>query len=196
MNGIEKITERIDGEAQAELDRLLGGAKKTAAATVERFRAQAEKESAERRDRDKRAAAEREERLVSMAQLEARKTTLAARQELVEKAFSLALEKLCAMPEADYIAAAAKLLCEAAPDGCGAAVFNPKDRARIGQKAVDAANQKLEGKLTLSPETRDIRGGFILQNGSVEVNCTFETLVRLQKGVMSGEVAKLLFPGE
>jgi V/A-type H+-transporting ATPase subunit E len=28
----------------------------------------------------------------------------------------------------------------------------------------------------------------------VEVNCTFETLVRLQKGTMSGEVAKLLFP--
>ena len=48
--------------------------------------------------------------------------------------------------------------------------------------------------LRQTPETRDIRGGFILSKGEVEVNCTFETLVRLRKGEMSGEVAKLLFP--
>jgi V/A-type H+-transporting ATPase subunit E len=51
-----------------------------------------------------------------------------------------------------------------------------------------------KGKLTLSDETRPIRGGFILVNGSVEVNCTFETLVRLQRGEIAGEVAKQLFP--
>lgn len=196
MNGIEKITARIDGEAQAEIDKVLSAAKDAAAAATARYQAQADKESAERKARNEKAAEEREERLVSVAQMESRKVTLAAKQEMVEKAFSLALEKLCAMPEADYIAAEAKLLAQAASDGAGAAVFSARDRERIGQKAVDAANQALgsKGKLTLSPETRDIRGGFILQNGSVEVNCTFETLVRLQKGAMSGEVAKLLFP--
>ena len=196
MNGIEKITQRIDAETQAGIDRLLAQARDDAAQTAARYQAQADKESADRKQRNEKAAAEREERLVSVAQMEARKVNLAAKQEMVEQAFRLALDKLCAMPEGDYIAAAAKLLAEAAPDGKGAAVFSKKDRERIGQKAVDAANAQLgeKGKLTLSQETRDIRGGFILVNGSVEVNCTFETLVRLQKGAMSGEVAKLLFP--
>ena len=196
MNGIEKITQRIDAETQAGIDRLLAPARDDAAQTAARYQAQADKESADRKQRNEKAAAEREERLVSVAQMEARKVSLAAKQEMVEQAFRLALDKLCAMPEGDYIAAAAKLLAEAAPDGKGAAVFSEQDRKRIGQKAVDAANAQLgeKGKLTLSQETRDIRGGFILVNGSVEVNCTFETLVRLQKGAMSGEVAKLLFP--
>ena len=108
--------------------------------------------------------------------------------------FSLALEKLCDLPEEQYIAVAADLLVRAAPDGVGAAVFSPKDRDRVGAAAVAEANRRLAGKLSLSPETRNIRGGFILSRGDVEVNCTFETLVRLRKGEMSGEVAKLLFP--
>ena len=51
-----------------------------------------------------------------------------------------------------------------------------------------------KGKLTLSPEDRPIRGGFLLVDGNVEVNGTFETLVRFQKGTMASEVAKILFP--
>lgn len=196
MNGIEKITQRIEADAQAEIDRILSEAREEADQITGRYKAQAEAEAASLAARNEKSAVEREERLVSVAQMEARKVSLAAKQEMVEQAFRLALDKLCAMPEGDYIAAAAKLLAEAAPDGKGAAVFSEQDRKRIGQKAVDAANAQLgeKGKLTLSQETRDIRGGFILVNGSVEVNCTFETLVRLQKGAMSGEVAKLLFP--
>ena len=37
-------------------------------------------------------------------------------------------------------------------------------------------------------------GGFVLKNGSVEVNCTFDTLVRLQKAETAGAVAAKLFP--
>ena len=195
MNGIERIIQRIDAQTQAEIDSLLSEAQTAAGQTLARFQAQAARESAARKQRNELAAAEQEERLVSAAQMEARKTLLSVRQELVERAFDLALEKLCAMPDQDYIAAAARLLAQAAPDGKGAAVFSAKDRARVGRQAVEEANRLLgpDGHLTLSPETREIRGGFILSNGSIEVNCTFETLVRLQRGTMSGETAKLLF---
>ena len=60
--------------------------------------------------------------------------------------------------------------------------------------AVTRANEKLgDGRLTLSEQTRPIKGGLILSDGDVEVNCTFETLVRLQRGEMDREVAKVLF---
>jgi len=49
------------------------------------------------------------------------------------------------------------------------------------------------GMLTLSEETRDMRGGFVLVDGDVEINCTFETLVRLQREKLEKEVAKILF---
>ena len=47
--------------------------------------------------------------------------------------------------------------------------------------------------LSLSEETRPMRGGFILKDQNVEVNCTFETLVRLQRAETAGAVAKKLF---
>ena len=49
------------------------------------------------------------------------------------------------------------------------------------------------GQLTVSGQTRPIRGGFILSDGEVEVNCSFETLVRMQREQMERQVAELLF---
>ena len=195
MNGIEKITQRIDQDAQAEIDRVLGDARSEAAQIAARYQAQAGTEAAELAARNEKAAAEREERLVSVAQMEARKVGLAAKQEMVEKTYVRALEKLCAMPDKKYVETVAALLVQAAPDGLGTVIFAPAERKRIGAEAVALANKKLgNGKLTLSEETRPIRGGFILKNGNVEVNGTFETLVRLQRAETAGAVAKKLFP--
>lgn len=49
------------------------------------------------------------------------------------------------------------------------------------------------GMLTLSEQTREIRGGFIMCDGDVEVNCAFETLVRMQRETLEKEVADILF---
>ena len=169
---------------------------------------------------------EREERLVSVAQMEARKVQLAAKQEMVEKTYALALEKLCAMPEERYVQVLADLLVQASSTGREEVIFSQADRDRVGKAAVAKANEILAKQaapdvpqggskvtdllskvatsvtaiakgtamLTLSKETRAIQGGFILKDENVEVNCTFDTLVRLQKAEPAGMVATKLFP--
>lgn len=195
MNGIEKITARIDAQTQEEIDRLLADAKEQAAQITAQYRAQAETERASLTARSEKAAQEREERLVSVAQMEARKVTLSARQEMVERAYELALKTLCTLPQERYTAVLTDLLVKAAPDGKGSVIFAPSDRERVGAAAVKAANSRLkDGGLTLAEETRPIQGGFILVNGRVETNCTFDTLVRLQRSETAGAVAKQLFP--
>ena len=195
MNGIEKITQRIETDTQAEIDRILGDARAEADDITDCYQAQANNEAAELAAKNQKAAAEREERLVSTAQMEARKVGLAAKQEMVEKVYALALEKLCSMPDEKYVRTVADLLVQAAPNGRGAVIFAPAERERIGEAAVRAANEKLHGgKLTLAVETRPLKGGFILSDGKVEVNCSFDTLVRLQKAETAGAAAKKLFP--
>ena len=227
MNGIEKITQMIQSEAQTEIDGVLEAARRDAAETAARYEAQARAETAELAAKQEKAAAEREERLVSVAQLEARKTALAAKQEMVERAYALALEKLCTLPEEKYITVLAELMAEAAATGREEVIFSDRDRERVGKAAVAKANELLARKtapelpreltetrvgaildkavasvsaiaqgaamLTLSPETRPMSGGFILQDQRVEVNCTFDTLVRLQRAETAGAVAKKLF---
>lgn len=227
MNGIEKITQRMEDDAQREINEVLTAARAQADELTRRSREQADKESAAIVARGESAAAEREKRLESMAEMESRKLVLAAKQEVLDEAFTMALEKLCTLPDEEYIELLAALAVKAARTGREKVIFSQKDRNRVGKAVVTKANDALArkvapklpgdltdtragaildkvvtgasailagtGMLTLAEETRPIKGGIILSDGDVETNCTFETLVRLQRENISGEVAKVLF---
>ena len=227
MDGIEKITGRIEADAQKEIDTLLAGANSRAEEIRAAAQAQAKRESEEARARWEMTAAEREKRLESMAEMESRKLILSAKQEVLDEAFAMALEKLCTLPDEEYIELLAALAVKAARTGREKVIFSQKDRNRVGKAVVTRANDALArqvaprlpgdltgtkagaildkvvtgasailagtGMLTLAEETRPIQGGIILSDGDVETNCTFETLVRLQRESMAGEVAQLLF---
>lgn len=194
MDGIEKIIGRISDDAQKEIDGILAEAKQQAAEITAAYARQAKEEREAILARGEKSAAEREERLAAVAQLENRKDVLSAKQEVIEEAFELALKKLQALPEDKYVALLAGLAAAAAKTGRETLIFPAADREKVGEAVVAAANKKLaDGKLTLSADTRPITGGFILSDGAVEVNCTFDTLIRLQRGTLAGQVAKVLF---
>ena len=228
MNGIEKITGQIDADIQKEIDDLTAQAQAQAAEIGAGYDRQAQEQTQAILERGKRDAALRRERLGSVAQLEARKLTLSAKQEMVGRAFDLALQKLVDLPEADYIALLARLAVEASRTGREQVIFSQKDRARYGKQVVTTANEILAkrvspklpeeltasragaildrvvtgasavlsgtGMLTLAEESRPMAGGLILRDGRVETNCSFEVLIRLQRGALSAEVAQVLFP--
>ena len=72
-------------------------------------------------------------------------------------------------------------------------IFSAGDKDKIGQTVVDAANAKGGLSLTVADATRPLNGGFVLSSGAVEVNCSFETLMRLQRSEITGEVSGVLF---
>ncbi len=194
MDGIEKITGRIAADAGREIDELNAEARRQADEITARYEAQAKRESEEILARGRRSAEERVERLAGVAQLEARKLELAAKQEMLGKAYDKALELLLGLPEGEYTALLADLAVKASVTGREAVILSQKDRTRYGKQVVTQANERLkDGHLTLSEQTRPIQGGLILSDGDVEVNCTFETLVRLQRGELDREIAKILF---
>ena len=62
-------------------------------------------------------------------------------------------------------------------------------------KVVTGAAALLQGtaSLTLSDETREMEGGLTLRDGNVEVNCAFETELRVLREDMAAEIAAILF---
>ena len=195
MNGIEKITARINEDSQKEIDAILAEARAKAGEITANAKAEAQAVGDEVLAQGRRAAAEREDRLASTAQMECRKAVLAAKQDVIEEAFEQAHKQLLDLPQEKYIALLADLAVQASVTGREKLIFSAPDRARVGKAVVAAANGKLakDAMLTLAEETRPMDGGFILSDGAVEVNCTFDTLIRLQRGALSGEVAKVLF---
>ena len=194
MEGLEKIEAKLRQDAQAEVERLTAEADAKTAQIAAQAEAQAKQESDAILSRGEKAARERLERLSSAAGMETRKLELAAKQEVLEQAFQLALDKLCALPEEQYLQLLVSLLKKASATGREQVIFSPEDRQSLGRQAVDAANAALSAQLTLSEETRPIRGGFILADGNVELNCAFETLVRLQREKLEKAAVQILFP--
>lgn len=205
MNGIEKITGQIDADVQKEIDAALDQARAQAKEIEARYESQAQTQGEALRRKGEQDAALRRERLVDVTRLEARKTLLAAKQDLVGQAFDLALKKLLELPDQEYIALLAKLAVAASRTGREQVIFSQKDRSRYGKQAVTMANDMLAkkagpraaesaGMLTLAEEARPMAGGLILRDGRVETNCSFEVLIHLQRDALSAEVARVLFP--
>lgn len=195
MNGIENIVKRIEGDGQAKAGEILAAAKAQTIEIQGDFAHKAQAASAEILAAARAEAAQKAERAQGAAALEGRKLLLAAKQDMVNEAFSAALHELKTMPQEEYVSFLAKLLAEAAT-GSEEVVMNQADRAKVGTEVVAKANQALgaKGKLKLSAETRDMAGGFILASGKVEVNCTLEALIAQTRDRLAGEVAATLFP--
>ena len=204
MNGIEKITGQIDADVQKEIGAALDQARAQAKEIEARYESQAQTQGEALRRKGEQDAALRRERLVDVARLEARKTLLAAKQDLVGQAFDLALKKLLELPDQEYIALLAKLAVAASRTGREQVILSQKDRSRYGKQAVTMANDMLakkagpraaqtDGMLTLAEESRPMAGGLILRDGKVETNCSFEVLIHLQRDALSAEVARALF---
>ena len=164
MNGIEKITDRIDADIQQEIDQITADAQARAAAILSDYDGQAKTLTDTLLKKGTVNAALREERLGSVAQLEARKLTLAAKQEMVEKAFQRALEQLTTLPDDAYIALLADLAVRASRTGREQVIFSQKDRPRFGKHAVTMANEKLARRVApkLPDELTDSKAGAIL----------------------------------
>lgn len=191
MDGMEKILEKLAAENDAECEAILSAGREEAERITARYRerSEAEKETILRQGREE--AESRERRLVSAERAKERREQLAVKQELLEKVFELALQKLCTQSAEEKTAQLTDMLLAAAPDGQGVVYVAASDRA-VGEALVREANAKSGGAFTLSDKAVDIPGGFVLKRGDVSVNASYEKLLRSVWERSTAEVAKLL----
>ena len=229
MNGIEKITARIETDAKNEIAEILREGEAKAAQIRSGYQAQAEAAAKAADAAGKEAAQRQAERLEGAAQMEAKKMLLAAKQSCMDAAFEKAHKRLQSLPEGEYAELLARMAVRAAKTGREEIILSARDRERVGpqvaakanailaeavapeaaekaaksggkagkvlSKVVTGASALLQGTamLTLAQDTRERDGGLILRDGQVEVNCAFETQLRVLREDMTAEVAAILF---
>ena len=196
MNGIEKITARITSEAD-EAAEVLAQAEQAAGEIRAEYKKKADEAYAERMSAGSTEIRLRSERAERAVKLQSRKDMLALKQSILERAYDRAKEKLLALPEEKYTAFLASQAGHAAVTGHERIVINSQDRS-MGEEIVRGANailteRGLPAGLTLSDESGDFSGGLKLREGSVEVNCTVDTLLALSRNSLDAEIAAILF---
>ena len=194
MKGTEKIIAHIRADAKSQADAVLAKAEEQAAQIRAEYDKQAAQVYADKVRAGTKACQDQMDSVQRIANMEAKKTLLGVKQEMVSLSFEKAQALLTALPEEKYVAFLAALAAKAAVTGDEEIVLNARDREAVGAAVVKAANEKLgHGKLSLSERTGDFAGGLILSRGNVEANCTAELLVELCRGEMSAEIADMLF---
>ncbi len=192
MKGTEKIIAHIEADAQAQADAVLGEARQRCEAIKARFDEKAARLYSDRIREGVKACQDQEDSALRISRMEARKSVLSVKQEMVEKSFDLAVQQIVALPDEKYTAFLANLVKKAGPAGDEEIILNAADRARVGEALIKAVNAD-GAKMKLSEETRDIKGGLILRRGSIETNCSVELLVELCRGELSAKLADVLF---
>lgn len=192
MKGTEKIIAHIEADAQAQADAVLGEARQRCEAIKARFDDKAARLYSDRIREGVKACQDQEDSALRISRMEARKSVLSVKQEMVEKSFDLAVQQIVALPDEKYTAFLANLVKKAGPAGDEEIILNAADRARVGEALLKAVNAD-GAKMKLSDETRDIKGGLILRRGSIETNCSVELLVEFCRGELSAKLADVLF---
>lgn len=131
-------------------------------------------------------------RKISVANLEVKKTVLAAKQEVLEKTYANAKEKILNLPASDYLAIIKNMISQNAESG-DTVFISQNDKKRITKKFVSETAKELGLTLKLSSEYADISGGIILSGGAADKNLSLDVEFRALREETESNVAFALF---
>lgn len=198
MIGMEKIKSKILEDAQNKSTQILEQAKQQAEEIKNDALKESESKRAEILEKGEAEGKETYRRMLSMAGLEGRKEILKAKQDVVEEAFTSAMEKLRSLPDEDYQKLIEDMAVAAAKNECGEILLSEKDRKRLNDDFLKNINVRIASKgenaeFVMSDDNIKTSGGFILRYGEMEINSTFEIMFEMLKPEIENDVVDILF---
>jgi len=182
MNDGKIIIDKIIAEAEEVAKASLAKGQKEADAVL---KAAQEKVNKELDVFDRNAQAEAEKaaaKEISGAQMQAKKAILETKQEILAEAE----KRLLSLDDAAYAKVIGGMLKKLDRSLGTEILVSKKDAARL-------ADVVKENEFTLSAQTADISGGFIVKNGDIEYNYSFESIITVEKEEIQQIAAKILF---
>jgi V/A-type H+-transporting ATPase subunit E len=195
MGALENITGRIKKDATQKARQQIDKAKKEADVIAKKSARELQKDKKTLEMDAEKAIKLQKSRAISEAKLEARKIMLAAKEEVITSAFTMANERLTGLSPAEnetYLRNAIKnattILGRDLKLSC-----NPKDAALITKLTSEIA----PGSTVVSDNTNSMGGAVIrAKDGSAQIDDTFEGLLARMKNTLRKEVAETLFKTE
>lgn len=186
MNDGKIIIDKIIAEAEEAAKATLARGQKEADAILKAGREKADKEL-DVFDRNAQAEAEKAaSKEISGAEMQAKKAILEAKQNILAEVIAEAEKRLLSLEDAAYAKVIGGML-ERLDKSLGTEIIvSAKDASRLA--AVVA-----EKGFVLSEKNADISGGFIVKNGDIEYNYSFESIITVEKEEIQQIAAKILF---
>ncbi|MDR1875803.1 MAG: hypothetical protein LBQ90_12425 [Synergistaceae bacterium] len=185
------IKAKISAEAGSQADAILAEGKKQSTAITRDADEQVRAIQNAWKERFTKEEPEVARRREIVARLDAAKVDLGVRQRIIGEAFDGALRQLTDLPRDRYLSFVRTLLERA---GAGSeVVFVGKNERHIDAGWINEYNASHQTSLTLADERLPIAGGFVLRQGKIDVNCSWDMLVRDIRQDLEADAVKQLF---
>lgn len=196
----EQVVKKILDDARAKAEEIEKAAAERVAAERERFEREIAAYTGETEQRAQKKAADEKEHNAARARMEAARSVLSEKQKIIDEVFRAARKKMIAMPSKAYREWISDMLGKAVETGKEEVILDTReeriDAAFLKGIKVDKAKSK-DGHLTLSEQRRDLGGGgFILVNGKVRTNVSFNQLFAEAREELEYEIATILYNRE
>ena len=198
---LEKIIERIEQDAKIEAEEIMKKASEASDKIIQDANQEANAVKIQILENARNQAEQHKQRIISSANLELRKSVLAEKQKAIDLAFSEALSILNNMKDSEYKKTIVGMVLQNVQTGDEEIVLSGKDKSKLGDGFIREINDQLarngkKGNLSISKDTYNMIGGFVLRRGDIEINNSFDSLFQSSRDDLEAEVSRHLFPTE
>jgi len=198
MSNLDNLTSKIIKDAEVKKIEILNEATVKADEIIKKKTEDANKKASSILQKAEMESKTIKERIISKTDLEIRNKKLLAKQQVIEKVFEAAKEKLKAMNAEEFTKFIKNSIMALDIHGDEEIIINPVDRDKLPEKFLAEVNKALIskgklGNLKFNVKTDEIDGGFILSKNGIEINNSFDELVNSLKYELEYKVGKILF---
>ncbi|WP_346920166.1 V-type ATP synthase subunit E [Clostridium sp. UBA7339] len=198
MSNLDNLTSKIIKDAEVKKIEILNEATVKADEIIKKKTEDANKKASSILQKAEMESKTIKERIISKTDLEIRNKKLLAKQQVIEKVFEAAKEKLKAMNAEEFTKFIKNSIMALDIHGDEEIIINPVDRDKLPEKFLAEVNKALIskgklGNLKFNVKTHEIDGGFILSKNGIEINNSFDELVNSLKYELEYKVGKILF---
>ncbi len=193
MAGIESITSLIKQEATENAEKIISDANNTANEILAEAKKAADEKSKAASAIEKAEIDAVISKAKSAAELKKRRDLLYAKQEIIGEIIEKAKSSLSALPDKEYFELLIKLVKKYATGQEGTLALGAKDLKRVPDDFAESLKKASDNKLTLNKEPINIKNGFLLLYGGIDINCSFDSLFDENMEEITDKVSGIVF---
>ncbi len=193
MAGIESITSLIKQEATENAEKIISEANKTANEILAEAKKAADEKAKAAVTSQKAEADAVINKAKSAAELQKRRDLLSAKQEIITEIIEKAKKTLSSLPDKEYFELLIKLVKKYETGQEGVLALGANDLRRVPSDFEESLKKASENKLTLSKEPINIKNGFLLLYGGIDINLSFDSLFDENLEELTDKVSAIVF---
>ena len=195
---IKEIKEKIISDAQIKANEIIVQAESKAKKIKSKGIKEAENIKNDILGKNRQEGLLKKNKILTEANLNAKKAILSEKQGIIEKVFSKALEDILNLEDREYCKFIKKIILNNIENGNEIIYISEMDKKRITKVFIDDTNRELKnkgkkGELILDTSYIPIQGGVIIGSGNIRKNISLELLLQKAREEYEMEINNQLF---